>query len=89
MVTLLPEKIEVLPSEAVCVCRSKPLSLAVLSCSHLLMVLPKENEFFGYTLNLGLQVRFRQSQVVTDTEQSGDVALHTLLEQVFVLKPVQ
>lgn len=53
------------------------------------MVLPKENEFLGYTLNLGLQVRFRQSQVVTDTEQSGDVALHTLLEQVFILKPVQ
>lgn len=76
-------------SKAVCVCHSKTLSLAVVSCSHLLVVLPEENEFLGYALDLGLQVSFRQSQVITDTQQSGDVALHTLPEQVFILKPVQ
>lgn len=87
MVMLLPGKIEVLPSEVVC--HSKPPSLAVVSCSHLLVVLPKENKFLSYILNLGLQVSFGQGEVVTDTEQSGDVALHTLPEQVFILKPGQ
>lgn len=86
---LLPERIEMLPSEAVCVCHSKPFSLAALSCSHLLVVHPKENEFLGYALDLGLQVSCGQSQVITDTEQPGDVAVHTLLEQVFILEPVQ
>lgn len=49
-------------------------------CTHIVMVLLKEDELFLKGLNLAFKVHAVQVGVINDLSQAGDVSLHTLAD---------